>query len=51
MRPPLKKHGRHHGPDQRSDAAYQYYVVRLNSQHEVSEVINAGQVQIPESNP
>jgi hypothetical protein len=32
-------------------AAYQYYVVRLNNQHEVSEVINAGQVQIPESNP
>ena len=32
-------------------AAYQYYVVRLNNQHEVSEVINAGQVQIPLPNP
>ncbi|HEY3860680.1 MAG TPA: hypothetical protein VGO59_02225 [Verrucomicrobiae bacterium] len=30
-------------------AAYQYYVVRLNSQHEVSEVIDAGQVQVPTS--
>ncbi len=28
-------------------ATYQYYAVRMNTKHEVAEVINAGQVQVP----